>query len=63
MLTVAGLHVPLMPLLEAAGKTGTLPPEQIVSELPKLNVGVTFGLTITLKLVVVAHCPAAGVNV
>jgi hypothetical protein len=30
--------------------------------LTGLNVGVIVGLTETLKVVVVAHCPAAGVN-
>ena len=28
-----------------------------------MNVGVTFGLTVIVKVVVVAHCPAVGVNV
>src|SRR5436189_6292421 len=30
---------------------------------PKLNVGVMLGLTVTVNVAVVAHCPAAGVNV
>jgi hypothetical protein len=63
LLTVAGLHEPVIPLTEVVGKEGTDPPEHMVSEVPKLNVGVTLGLTVTLKLVVVAHCPADGVNV
>ena len=62
-LTVAALHVPLMPLVDDAGSTGTLPPSHIVRVVPKLNVGVTFGVTVTEKLVVVAHCPAEGVKV
>jgi hypothetical protein len=31
-----------MELVEVAGKAGTEPPEQIVSEVPKLKAGVTF---------------------
>lgn len=61
--TVAGLHVPLMPLDDVPGNAGTVPPAQIVSDVPKLNVGVILGLTVTVKLAVVAHCPASGVNV
>ena len=28
-----------------------------------VNAGVTLGVTVIVKVVVVAHCPAAGVNV
>ena len=63
MLTVAGLQEPVMPLEEVVGNAGTDPPEHIVSEVPKANVGVAFGLTVTEKVAVVAHCPADGVNV
>jgi len=63
LLTTDGLHVPVMPLLDVVGKIGTVPPEQIVSVVPKLKVGVTIGLTVTVKVVVVAHNPAVGVNV
>jgi hypothetical protein len=31
------------------GKVGTTPPAQIVELVPKLNVGVIFGLTVTVK--------------
>jgi hypothetical protein len=31
--------------------------------VPKLNVGVRFGLTVTANDAVVAHCPASGVKV
>ena len=44
------------------GNNGTVPPEQIVSVVPKLNVGVMFGLTVTVKVNVVAQVPAVGVN-
>lgn len=45
------------------GNKGTVPPAQIVDDVPKLNVGVTFGLTVMSNVVVVAHIPAVGVNV
>jgi hypothetical protein len=63
LLTVAGLHVPVIPLLDVLGKTGTVAPEQILTLVPKLNVGVMFGFTVTVNVCVVAHCPAVGVNV
>ena len=50
-----------MPLLEVVGKAANVPPSQIGATAVK--VGVTFGLTVIVKVVVVAHCPAAGVNV
>jgi hypothetical protein len=46
--TVAGLHVPVMPLAEVVGNAGTVPPSQIVRLVPKLNVGVILGFTVTL---------------
>ena len=55
LLTVAGLQVPVMPLVEVPGSAGTVPPEQMLSDVPKLNVGVIFGATVTLNVVVVAH--------
>ena len=63
MLTVAGLHVPVMPLADVVGSGGTFPPLQIVKLVPKLNVGVLLSLTVTINVCVVAHCPAVGVNV
>jgi hypothetical protein len=63
LLTVAGLHVPVIPLSDVVGSVGTVPPLQIVNEVPKLKVGVIFGFTVTVNVVVVAHCPAVGVNV
>ena len=55
MLTVAGLQVPVMPLSEVVGSTGADPPLQSDKEVPKLNVAVILGLTVTVKLAVVAH--------
>jgi hypothetical protein len=63
LLTVAGLHVPLIPLLDVLGNAGTVPPLQIVNVVPKLNVGVLLALTVTVNVCVVAHCPAVGVKV
>ena len=55
--------MPVIPLSDELGNTGTVPPAQIVSAVPKLNVGVIFGSTVTVNVVVVAHNPAVGVNV
>jgi hypothetical protein len=61
LLTVAGLHVPVIPLVEVVGSTGATAPLQIGGTA--LKVGSTLELTVTVNVVVVAHCPAAGVNV
>ena len=50
-----------MPLLEEVGNADKVAPEQIAAT--GLNVGVTFGVTVIVKVVVVAHWPAVGVNV
>ena len=63
MLTTEGLHAPVIPLPDVLGKVGTLPPAQIFNNVPKLNVGVMFGFTVTVNVTGIAHCPAAGVNV
>lgn len=63
LLTAEGLHVPVIPFAELAGKEGTPAPEQIVNDVPKSNEGVIFGLTVTLKLAGKAHWPASGVKV
>ena len=51
----AGFHVPVIPLLEVLVNAGTTAPAQMLRDVPKLNVGVMFGVTVTEKLVVVAH--------
>ena len=63
MLTVEGLHEPLILFEDAAGNVGTVPPAQIVRVVPKLNVGVSIGFTVTAKVVIAAHCPISGVKV
>ena len=50
-----------MPLLEVVGRADKDAPEHIGATA--LNVGVMFGLTVIVNVVVVAHSPAAGVNV
>ena len=57
----AGAHVPVIPLLEVVGKAASVAPEQIGATA--VNVGVIFGLTVIVNVVVVAHCTAVGVNV
>ena len=58
-----GLQVPVIPFVDVVGNAGTVPPAQIVEVVPKLKVGITFGLTVTVNDVVVAQTPASGVNV
>ena len=55
-------QVPVIPFCDEIGKVGTPAPEQIDKPVPKTKVGVKFGLTVTLKVVGVAHWPADGVN-
>ena len=61
VLSNAGDHVPVMLLVEVVGNGVNTAPEQIGATAA--NVGVMFGLTVIVKVVVVAHCPAVGVNV
>jgi hypothetical protein len=49
------------PLFEVVGKSDKLPPLQIGATAE--NVGVIFGFTVIVKVVVVAHWAASGVNV
>ena len=51
----------MIPLLEVVGSAVSVAPEQIAATA--VNVGVTFGLTVMVNVVVVAHKPAVGVNV
>ena len=61
VLIAAGLHVPVTPLLDVVANTGGALFRQSAPIV--LNVGVTLGVTVTFSVVVVAHCPAAGVKV
>ena len=49
--------------MDAGGNTGTVLPAQADNAVPKLNVGVTIGLTVTVNVVESAQIPAFGVNV
>lgn len=57
----AGDHVPVNPLLDVVGNAEREAPEHIGATA--VNVGAILGLTVTVKVVVVAHCPAVGVKV
>jgi hypothetical protein len=58
---VAGLHVPVTPLVDVVGSVGAV---LFWHSGPiAVNVGVTCGSIVMLSDAVVAHCPAAGVNV
>ena len=57
----AGDQLPVMLLSEVVGNGANNPPEQIGAT--GLKVGVVAGLTVMANVVVVAHCPAVGVNV
>ena len=50
---VAGLHVPVIPLVELAGNNGAV--EFWQSGPTCVNAGVTLGVTVIVKVVVVAH--------
>lgn len=63
LLITAGLQLPLTPLLDTEGRVGTAPPAQMVRALPNEKVGVVFAVTVTVKAVLLAHWPAAGVKV
>ena len=49
----AGDQVPVMPLLDVVGSADNVAPEQMGATA--LNVGVIFGLTVMVNVVVVAH--------
>ena len=61
VLSKAGAQVPVIPLLEVVGNGVKVAPAQIGATA--VNVGVTFGLTVIVNVVVVVHCPAVGVKV
>ena len=57
----AGDQLPVIPFSDVVGNAVNVPPEQIGDTA--LNVGVTFAFTVIVNVVVIAHCPAVGVNV
>ena len=61
--TTAGLHVPVIPFVDVSVRVGTVAPAQIVNDVPKLNAGVIFGVTVTVNVAGLVHPPPPGVNV
>lgn len=61
VLLIAGLQVPLIPLLDVVGNAASVAPEHIGATW--VNVGVMTGFTVMVIVVLVAHCPAVGVKV
>jgi hypothetical protein len=61
VLSKAGAQEPVIPLLEVVGSGVKVAPAQIGATAVK--VGVVLLFTVIVKVVVVAHCPASGVNV
>ncbi len=57
----AGDQVPLIPLVDVVGNADRVAPAHIGATAAK--VGITLGLTVIVKVVVVAHCPTVGVKV
>ena len=53
LLTTAGDQVPVIPLTDVNGSTGATETSHIA--VTGLKVGVMFGLTVTVSVVVVAH--------
>jgi hypothetical protein len=61
--TTEGLQVPVIPFADVVGNEGTEPLSHIVKLVPILNVGVIFGLMVTVYVNGKAQSPAVGVNV
>jgi len=59
---MGGVHVPVIPLFEVVGNAGMVAPAQYAVVIPE-KVGVKSGFIVIVVEVVVAHCPAVGVNV
>ena len=55
VLIVAGFQVPAIALSDVLGNAGTVAAAQIVSDVPKMNVGVMFGFTVTANVTIVPH--------
>ena len=61
VLSSAGDHDPVIPLIEVVGRAANGFPAQIVCTWVKF--GMLFGITVIVIVAVVAHCPVSGVNV
>ena len=51
------------PLLEVVGRTGTTPPEHIISDVPKSKTGMVLGVTVTVNVTGLAQTLVTGVKV
>jgi hypothetical protein len=60
-LFIAGDQVPVIALVDVVGNAGIVEPEQTAATCE--NVGVVFGVTVMVIVVVLAQSPAVGVNV
>ena len=60
---VAGVHVPVMPLVEVSGNLGTLPLWQIVRDVPNGKEATTFGITTVVSLYGTPQVLGSGVKV
>jgi hypothetical protein len=60
-LLIDGDQIPVKPFSEVVGNADKLSPLHIGATAAK--VGVIFGFTVTVSVVVVAHCPESGVKV
>ena len=61
VLSKAGDHVPVIPLVDVVGNGDSVAPEQ--TGPTAVNVGVILELTTIVIVAVVAHWPTVGVNV
>ena len=61
VLSSAGAHEPVMPLLEVVGNGVKVAPEQIGAIA--VNIGVMLVFTVIVNVVVAAHCPGSGVKI
>lgn len=61
VLFIAGLQLPVIPLLDVVGKGFKVLPAQIGATC--VNTEFTIGFTTIVIVVVVAHCPGLGVKV
>ena len=57
---MVGFHFPIIKLVDVVGKIGLVEPEHIGAIAVKI--GVIFGLTVTFKVVPIAHSPKLGVK-
>ena len=63
LLTTAGLHMPVMPLVEVGGKAGTASPSQMEALAPNGKTGGIVGSTTTVNEVPVTHPVVVGVKI